>query len=81
MGGWVCPQQTFLHFLATAAVSSAAAGSEMAMSTFWAGALRDLRIALVQGNQAVHREGVNVYATAGGTVATHGVVVGAVDVK
>jgi hypothetical protein len=43
------------------------------------GALRELGVALVKGNEEVHREALHVYATAGGTAAHVGATVLTVD--
>jgi hypothetical protein len=42
------------------------------------GAIRELSIALVKGNEVVYREALHVYATAGGTMARAGVTLPAV---
>jgi hypothetical protein len=69
----------FLHNLADAAVFSATAGSDITSFSCVMGALRDLSIALVKGNEEVYREALHVYATAGGTAAHTGATVPAVD--
>jgi hypothetical protein len=58
--------------LAVAAASSATAGSHVTTSSFVTGALRELSVALVRGNEVVYREALLVYATAsvGATVLT-----------
>jgi hypothetical protein len=68
-----------LQTLAAAAASSATAGSDVTTSSFVTGALRELGVALVQGNEVVYREALHVYATAGGTVACVGAMVPTVD--
>jgi hypothetical protein len=62
-----------------AAASSATAGSDVTTSSFVTGALRELGVALVKGNEVVYREALHVYATAGGTAARVGVTVPTVD--
>jgi hypothetical protein len=68
-----------LQTLAAAAASSATAESDATTSTFVTGALRELDVALVKGNEVVYREAVHVYATAGGTGARVGDTVPTVD--
>jgi hypothetical protein len=65
----------FLQALAAAAASSATAVSDVTTSSFVTGALRELSVALVKGNEVVYREALHVYATAGGTAAHVGATV------
>jgi hypothetical protein len=46
----------FLQTLADAATSSATAGSDVTISSFVTGALRELSVALVKGNEVVYRK-------------------------
>jgi hypothetical protein len=62
------PAMQLLQTLAAAAASSATAGSDVTTSSFVTGALRELGVALVKGNEVVYREALHVYATAGGTL-------------
>jgi hypothetical protein len=66
------PAMQFLRPLADTAASFATAGSEVTTSSFVTGALRELNVALVKGNEVVHREALHVYATSGGTAACAG---------
>jgi hypothetical protein len=43
------------------------------------GALRELSVALVKGNEVLYREALHVYATAGGAAAQAGATVPTVD--
>jgi hypothetical protein len=61
------PARKFLQSLPTAAVSSAVAALEVTLSAFWAGALREICVALVPQSKVVSLEAMDVYATAGGT--------------
>jgi hypothetical protein len=49
------------------------------MSAFQAGALRELYVALVQGNEVIYRQAMTVHATAEGTAPTLGAVVPTVE--
>jgi hypothetical protein len=69
------PAMQLLQTLAAAAASSATAGSDVTTSSFVTGALRELGVALVKGNEVVYREALHVYATAGGTAARVGATV------
>jgi hypothetical protein len=69
----------FLCTLADAAASSATAGSDATSSSFVTGALRELSVASVKGNEVVYREALHVYATAGGTEARARATVPTVD--
>jgi hypothetical protein len=60
-----------LRTLADAAASSATARTDVTTSSCATGALRDLSIALVQGNEVVYLDALHVYVTAGGTTGTH----------
>jgi hypothetical protein len=60
---------------------SAKAGSEVTMSAFRAGALRELCVELVRGNEVAFLEAISVNATAGGTAATPGMVAPTADVE
>jgi hypothetical protein len=51
------------------------------MSAFWAGALRELCVELVRGNEVAFLEAISVNATAGGTAAIPGVVAPTADVE
>jgi hypothetical protein len=66
------PAMQLLQTLAAAAASTATAGSDVTTSSFVTGALRELGVALVKGNEVTHREALHVYATAGGTRRCHG---------
>jgi hypothetical protein len=68
-----------LQTLAATAASSATAGLDVTTSSFMTGALRELSVALVKGNEVVYREALHVYATTGGTVARAGAMVPTVD--
>jgi hypothetical protein len=68
-----------LQTLAAAAASSATAGSDVTTFSFVTGALQELGVALVKGNEVVHRKVLHVYATAGGTAARVGAMVPTVD--
>jgi hypothetical protein len=65
--------------MAAAAASSTMAGLDVTTSSFVTGALRELSIALVSGNEVVYREASHVYATTGGTAARAGAMVPTVD--
>jgi hypothetical protein len=65
--------------LADAVASSATAGSDVTTSSFVTGALRDLSVALVEGNEVVYREALHVHATAGGTTARAGAMAPTMD--
>jgi hypothetical protein len=69
------PAMQLLQTLAAAAVSSATAGSYVTTSSFVTGALRELGVALVKGNEVVCREALH----AGGTAARVGATVPTVD--
>jgi delta-aminolevulinic acid dehydratase/porphobilinogen synthase len=56
-----------LQTLAAAAASSATAGLHVPPSSFMTGAIRELSAALVKGNEAMYREALHVFATAGST--------------
>jgi hypothetical protein len=56
--GWRC---SFCSTLADAAASSATAGSDVTTSSFGTGALCELSMALVKGNEVVYREALHVY--------------------
>jgi hypothetical protein len=58
------PAMQILQTLAAAAASSAASGSDVATSSFVAGALSELCVAFAKGNEVVYREALHVYATA-----------------
>jgi hypothetical protein len=73
------PAMQLLQTLAAAAPSSATAGLDVTTSSFMTGALRELGVALVKGNDVVYREALHVYATAGGTAARVGTTVPTVD--
>jgi hypothetical protein len=73
------PAMQLLQTLTAAAASSATAGSDVTTSSFVTGALRELGVALVKGNEVVYREALHVYATAGGTAARVGATVPTVD--
>jgi hypothetical protein len=73
------PAMQLLQTLAAAAASSATAGPDATTSSFVTGALRELSVALVKGNEIMYREALHVYATAGGTVARAGAPVPTVD--
>jgi hypothetical protein len=73
------PAMQLLQTLAAAAASSATAGWHLTTSSFVTGALRELGVALVKGNEVVYREALHVYATAGGTVPCIGATVPTVD--
>jgi hypothetical protein len=73
------PVMQLLQTLAAAAASSAAAWSDVTTSSFVTGALRELGVALVKGNEVVYREALHVYATAGSTAARVGATVPTVD--
>jgi hypothetical protein len=75
------PAHAFLQKLASAAASSALAGSEVTTSAFKAGALRELGVALVQGNELVYREAMCLYVTAGVTAAMAGAAVPTAEVE
>jgi hypothetical protein len=70
----------FLHALAEAALASSAAGTDVTKVAFISGALRELGISLCVGNEVVYREGLHVYAAAGGTRARMGMHVPTADV-
>jgi hypothetical protein len=57
----------FLNALAEAALATSAAGTDVTKAAFISGALRDLGATLCVGNEFVYREGLHVYAAAGGT--------------
>jgi hypothetical protein len=65
--------------MSDAAASSATAGSDVTTFSFVTGALREVRVAWVKGNELVYREALHVYATAGGTAARAGATVPTVD--
>jgi hypothetical protein len=73
------PAMQLLQTLAAAATSSATAGSDVTTSSFVTGALCELGVALVKGNDVVYRVALRVYATAGGTAARVGATVPTVD--
>jgi hypothetical protein len=73
------PAMRLLQTLAAAAASSATSGSDATTSSFVAGALRELGVALVKGNEVVYREALHVYATACGPAARIGATVLTVD--
>jgi hypothetical protein len=73
------PAMQLLQTLAAAAASFARAGSDVTTSSFVTGALRELGVALVKGNEVVYREALHVYATAGSTAARVGATVPTVD--
>jgi hypothetical protein len=56
--------------LADAAASSATASTDVTTSSCATGALRDLSVALVKGNEVVYLDALHVYATAGSTAGT-----------
>jgi hypothetical protein len=66
--------------LAVAAIYSAAAGLEVTMSAFRAGALQERCLAWVRWTEVVYRGLPSVYAAASSTAATHGAVVATVEV-
>jgi hypothetical protein len=68
-----------LQTLAAAAASSATAGSDVTTSSFVTGALCELGVLLVKGNDVEYKEALHVYATAGGTAARVGATVPTVD--
>jgi hypothetical protein len=51
----------FLRTMADAAASSATAGSDVTTSSLGTGALRELSMALVKGNETVYRAALHVY--------------------
>jgi hypothetical protein len=57
----------FLSDLAEAALASSAAGTDATKAAFISAALRELGVTLCMGNELVYREGLRVYAAAGGT--------------
>jgi hypothetical protein len=69
----------FPKSLMDAAMPSAAAGSEVTVTTFGANALRELSVALTRGNEIVYRTALRVYARADGTAATAGAAVPTLD--
>jgi hypothetical protein len=73
------PAMQFVRTLADAAASSATAGSDVTTSSFVTGALHELSVALVKGNEVVYREALLVYATASSTEARAGATVPTVD--
>jgi hypothetical protein len=70
----------FLNALAEAALASSAAGTDVTKAAFISGALRELGVSLCIGNELVYREGLHVYAAAGGTRARMGMHVPTADV-
>jgi hypothetical protein len=52
---------------------------DVTTSSFVTGALRELSVALVKGDEVVSREDLHVYATAGGSAARVGAMVPIVD--
>jgi hypothetical protein len=68
-----------LQTLAAAAASSASAGLDATTSSFMTGALHELSVAWVKGNEVVYREALHVYATTGDTKARAGAIVPTVD--
>jgi hypothetical protein len=56
----------FLRTLANASAFTATAGSDVTASFFVTGALPELSIALVKGNEVRYWKALHVYATAGG---------------
>jgi hypothetical protein len=69
-----------LNALAEAALASSAAGTDVTKTAFISGALRGLGVTLCVGNELVYREGLHVYAAAGGTRARMGIHVPTADV-
>jgi hypothetical protein len=55
-----------------AALASSAAGTDVPKAAFISGALRELGVTFRAGNELVYREGLHVYAAAGGTWASMG---------
>jgi hypothetical protein len=70
----------FLNALAEVALASSAAGTDVTKAAFISGALRELGLSLCVGNELVYREGLHVYAAAGGTRARMGMHVPTADV-
>jgi hypothetical protein len=70
----------FLNALAEAALACSAAGTDVTKAAFISGALRELGVSLCVGNESVYREGLHVYAVAGGTRARMGMHVPTADV-
>jgi hypothetical protein len=60
--------------------SLSAAGTDVTKAAFISGALRELGVTLCVGNELVYREGLHVYAAAGGTRARMGMHVPTADV-
>jgi hypothetical protein len=73
------PAMQLLQNLVAAATSSATAGPDVTASSFVTGALRELSVALVKGNEVVYRGALHVYATAGLPAARVGATVPTVD--
>jgi hypothetical protein len=61
-------------------LASSAAGTDVTKAAFMSGALRELGATLCMGNELVYREGLHVYAAAGGTCARTGMHVPTADV-
>jgi hypothetical protein len=57
----------FLNALAEVALASSATGTDVTKVAFISGALRKLGVTFCVWNELVYREGLNVYAVAGGT--------------
>jgi hypothetical protein len=70
----------FLNALAEAALASSAAGTDVTKAAFISGALPELGATLCMGNKPVCREGLHVYAAAGGARARMGMHVPTADV-
>jgi hypothetical protein len=78
-GAWAGRRCSFYKPLPLLLPPPATAGSDVTTSSFVTGALRELGVALVKGNEVVYREALHVYATAGGTAARVGATVPTVD--
>jgi hypothetical protein len=63
----------FLNAVAEAALASSAAGTDVTKAAFISRVLRELGVTLCVGNELVYREGLHVYAAAGGTRACMGI--------
>jgi hypothetical protein len=61
------------------AAASATAGPDVCVWSYVTGALRELSVALVKGNEVVYREALHVHATPGGITARAGVTLPTVD--